>query len=326
MRTSLLTMIIAGAGLVGCSTATPQATSQLEYDLTIDADRAQWRAEGLEYEGSVGPYAVYRVTGETQRFTGPRVRLGGGTAMLQLAKNYFVVGARGAGQVTLSLETGGKSVVRATQPPTEEGQCTGPSTQTGGMPAAATTTTDQPSAADAGTGKWGSGCASGSGSSSGAGGWGSGSGSGYGSGSGSGSGYGSGSGSGSGSGYGGGGGGGGSYSNPGGYGGGGWKNSGCGDMGAGGGQHSGGGSDGGVSTSGGGSGGSGSVPGGNSGPSDSEGGTDTGATFTSPAPVGATVLLRKISLGGVEVRADDQAPVICCSKGVCSLASGAPIQ
>ena len=189
------------AGCLGGSSA--PATKQLDYDLTIETDRAQWKTEGLEYQGSVGPYAVYRVTADHQRLVGPRVIMPAGTsvATLQWAKNYFIASGGVASPATLTLRSGQVMLCQGTQPPAMDGQCTPPSDQTG-SPTGQVDMGPPADVADMASG-WGSGCNPGSGGSGGGG---------YG---------------GGGGGY--GGSGGGSYSNPGGYGGGGWKDNGCGD-------------------------------------------------------------------------------------------------
>src|SRR5262245_12536178 len=63
--------IIGVMAALGCGSGT-----QREYDFTNAEDRAQWQTEGLAYQGSVGPYALFRVTGKQQRLIGPSVALG----------------------------------------------------------------------------------------------------------------------------------------------------------------------------------------------------------------------------------------------------------
>jgi len=336
MTRGIVMMLVAGAGalVLGCSSdSTTPATSQLSFNLTVEADRAMWRAEGLQYQGSVGPYAVYTVTAAQQRLVGPRVILPSqsGIAVLASAQNYFIAGGQGGG-AELALECAGKHVVSSPQSPTKDGSCTGPSQSAGNAPTSgadggAPAPTPPAPASDLGSNNnWGSSCgdadagSSGGSSGSGGGGWGSGGGGG---------GYGSGGGGWGGS------SGGGSYSNPGGWNNGGWNNTGCGDMGSGtnggnppgGNNPSGGSTDAGVPGSSGGGGGSGGSGGSGSGPSDSNGGADVAVSFQHPAPVGSTVLIRSITIHSTQTtRSNDSAPGICCSSGTCSLSSSGHIQ
>lgn len=68
---------------------------QTVFDFTVVADRALFREEGLEYFGTVGPYAIYEVTGDEPRLVGPRVRFDSaarGLVMLCGASGYFAEG------------------------------------------------------------------------------------------------------------------------------------------------------------------------------------------------------------------------------------------
>ena len=65
---------------------------QTSFDFTVVADRALFREEGLEYFGTVGPYAIYEVTGDEPRLVGPKVRFDSsarGLVMLCGASGYF---------------------------------------------------------------------------------------------------------------------------------------------------------------------------------------------------------------------------------------------
>lgn len=80
---------------------------QTSFDFTVVADRALFRQEGLEYFGTVGPYAIYEVTGEDPRLVGPRVRFDSaarGLVMLCGASGYF--GEEGSGDVEMKLYGG----------------------------------------------------------------------------------------------------------------------------------------------------------------------------------------------------------------------------
>jgi hypothetical protein len=259
LGTGFLGATALGGTLVGCS----GGGAQHEFDFTKASDRAQWQAEGLAYQGSVGPYAVYKVTAATQRLVGPSLAVGGGAVALAGAQNYFVAPKTVASAARVSLRSGSIVLVDATVTPMSDGQCTTGTTTTGGGGGADLGGSGGASADMSG---WGDPCkpkdmggGSGGGGSGGYGGGGSG---GYGGG-GSG-GYGGGSGGSGGYGGGGSGGSGGSYGNPGGLPGGGWTNPGCPtDMGGGGNGGSGGGGSGG--SGGGGSGGSGGGGSGGSG-------------------------------------------------------------
>jgi hypothetical protein len=386
MKRGILTMVLAGAGtlagstMVGClGSSASQVETQLDYNFTVDADRAKWKFEGLKYQGSVGPYAVFQVTDPQQRITGPRVAIPGsdGVSVIASAKNYFINGT--ATEAAFGLTANGNMVVQCKQQPTNQGSCTMPSSNTGTTP---TNPTPPPNEAGDLGGSWGTGCNKAHDGGSASGGWGSSSGGSSGGwGGGGGSGYGGSGGSGGGGGYGGGSSGGGSYSNPGGYGGGGWSNNGCSDMGASsssgsnsspdggasfptggsntggsntggsntggsntGGSNTGGSNTGGSNTSSGGSnttggngqggpGGPGSGTGGGNGggpgsagspgsASDSNGGADVAVVFENPAPVGSTVLLRKVTIHtSNSTRSADTDPGICCTSGSCSLAT-----
>lgn len=80
-------------GISSPPTQTPQqVTDQKEFDLTFAFDREQFTAIDLNYRESVGPYAVFEITGAAPRLVGPEVLYPtelGTTAMLCAASNYF---------------------------------------------------------------------------------------------------------------------------------------------------------------------------------------------------------------------------------------------
>ena len=67
LGTGFLGATALGGAVVGCS----GNGAQHDFDFTNAKDRAQWQTEGLAYQGSVGPYAVYKVTASKQRLVGP---------------------------------------------------------------------------------------------------------------------------------------------------------------------------------------------------------------------------------------------------------------
>ena len=67
-------------------------TDQTEFDLTFLFDREQFIEQDVNYLDSVGPYAIYEVTGEAPRLIGPEVYYPsepGKAAMLCAAHGFF---------------------------------------------------------------------------------------------------------------------------------------------------------------------------------------------------------------------------------------------
>lgn len=80
---------------------------QTVFDFTVVADRGLFELKDLEFFGTVGPYAIYEVTGDEPALDGPRVRFdsaAGGLVMLCGAGSYF--GADGGGDATMTLYGG----------------------------------------------------------------------------------------------------------------------------------------------------------------------------------------------------------------------------
>jgi hypothetical protein len=101
---SLLTLS-ACEGIAGERDLGADPSAHVEFDLTQDGDRNQFEATDLQYTGSVGPYALFLVTGPAPRLDGPLVRFAGGYAVLRGASTYFT-GERNAPEVLLSLAGG----------------------------------------------------------------------------------------------------------------------------------------------------------------------------------------------------------------------------
>jgi hypothetical protein len=139
MNRSILFALLGCGGLVtGCQNSgvdtTP--TAQLEYNLTVAADRARFLEQDIAYQGSVGPYAVYKVTGDNPQLVGPYIQVQQhvGYAMLCGASHYFIPQQNITTAVKMSLlggESGLVPLVEAGQMPTGDGSCSQPQDQFG---------------------------------------------------------------------------------------------------------------------------------------------------------------------------------------------------
>src|SRR5438477_1403221 len=89
-------------GIVGDRDLGADPAAYQGFDLTNDADRGQFIPTDLEYSGSVGPYAMYIVTGPAPRLDGPVIRFAGGYAVLRGASTYFTPSMH-APEVNVSL-------------------------------------------------------------------------------------------------------------------------------------------------------------------------------------------------------------------------------
>ena len=90
-------------GIVGDRDLGADPSASVQFDLTNDNDRGQFQATDLEYTGSVGPYAMFVVTGSNPRLDGPEVHFAGGYAVLRGVDTYFTPGMHApAVQVSLS--------------------------------------------------------------------------------------------------------------------------------------------------------------------------------------------------------------------------------
>ena len=89
---------------------------QTVFDFTVVADRELFELKDLEFFGTVGPYAIYEVTGDEPALDGPRVRFdsaAGGLVMLCGAGSYFA-GDEG-GDMTMTLYGGGSGEQELTE-------------------------------------------------------------------------------------------------------------------------------------------------------------------------------------------------------------------
>jgi hypothetical protein len=124
----LIGTVLMASALTGC-TAAKQIASKDEFDLTVLEDRLQWKEDGLEFQSTVGPYAVYRITHEDPRLIGPYVRSQNGYAMLCNATKYFAKAAvtqQVAAMKLLGGVSGQVPYVTASQGAAEFGGCVPP--------------------------------------------------------------------------------------------------------------------------------------------------------------------------------------------------------
>jgi hypothetical protein len=99
----VVALILAGCeGVVGDRDLGADPNAQVALNLTSDGDRGQFVPTDMEYTGSVGPYAIFTVTGPSPRLDGPQVRFAGGFAVLRGADTYFTPEMH-APAVTVSL-------------------------------------------------------------------------------------------------------------------------------------------------------------------------------------------------------------------------------
>lgn len=85
-----LLLILAGCeGIVGDRDLGADPNALVAFDLTSDGDRGQFIPTDMAYSGSVGPYAMFVVTGPSPGLEGPQVRFAGGFAVLRGADTYF---------------------------------------------------------------------------------------------------------------------------------------------------------------------------------------------------------------------------------------------
>ncbi len=116
--------------VAGCSAGgSTHPTEQIEFDLTVDADRAQFREEGLTFRGAVGPFAVYQVTSASPRLVGPDLAPAQhvGYAMLCGATKYFAPTSGATAFIKLhGGEDGNLPLVSTDQEPAHDGECAPP--------------------------------------------------------------------------------------------------------------------------------------------------------------------------------------------------------
>ena len=140
IRRSWMVALFAVGAMVttlGCQASMPdpasgQVLDQLEFDLTVNADRARFVEDGLKYQGSVGPYAVYQVTSANPRLIGPYIHItqNVGYAMLCGATHYFASERPSSSAVSRLRLLGGHSglltYVQTDQMAASEGDCVPP--------------------------------------------------------------------------------------------------------------------------------------------------------------------------------------------------------
>ena len=129
---ALTSSAVAIGGCSGLGTPSSDVVqAQVEYNMVIADDRAKFREEGMSYLGSVGPYAVYKITGTSPKLVGPYVQAptGYGYAMACGATHYFTAAgttALSAGMQLRGGRAGTTVLVNVPQVPQDEGGCTTP--------------------------------------------------------------------------------------------------------------------------------------------------------------------------------------------------------
>lgn len=133
VRGMLVVALLGAAGSLGCQSPANEEpiVQQVEFDLTVAEDRARFKAHDLDYQGSVGPYAVYKVTGSDPRLEGPRIdprAKNVGYAMLCGARSYFVdqKTSTSASIALLGGYTGDVKILSVAQSEAGEGECADP--------------------------------------------------------------------------------------------------------------------------------------------------------------------------------------------------------
>lgn len=109
---SILVLLLLAPLVLSCTADVSRTDApiveQTVFDFTVVADRELFEARDLEFFGTVGPYAIYEVTGEEPALLGPRVRFDSharGLVMLCGAAGYFA-GDGDATDVTMTLYGG----------------------------------------------------------------------------------------------------------------------------------------------------------------------------------------------------------------------------
>ncbi|HXU73126.1 MAG TPA: hypothetical protein VN947_27595 [Polyangia bacterium] len=139
MRKVLLGALLASGAVVtgGCNSglgapSSPMVEAQVDYNMVVADDRAKFREQDMTYQGSVGPYAVYKITGPSPRLVGPYVKApaGFGYAMACGATHYFSVKTAAnsalAGMQLRGGHSGAMVLVDVPQMPLDQGGCTTP--------------------------------------------------------------------------------------------------------------------------------------------------------------------------------------------------------
>jgi hypothetical protein len=122
-RPLALSLLLAACPLLGLSCTADVSrsegavvTDRTTFDFTVNADRELFELKDLDFFGTVGPYAIYEVTGDEPVLDGPRVRFdsqAGALVMLCGAAGYF--SGDGGGAVTMKLYGGEEGDKELTQ-------------------------------------------------------------------------------------------------------------------------------------------------------------------------------------------------------------------
>lgn len=133
MRTGLLCLLLSAGGCSGLGAPSSSVVeAQVEYNMVVADDRGKFREEDMSYLGSVGPYAVYKITGPSPKLVGPNVKAPSsfGYAMACGATHYFSASntafSPSAGLQLRGGRAGMTVLVDVPQLPQEQGGCTTP--------------------------------------------------------------------------------------------------------------------------------------------------------------------------------------------------------
>jgi len=84
--------------------------AQVDYNMVVADDRSKFREEGMSYLGSVGPYAVYKITGASPRLVGPYVKAPAGFGYAMACGAGTISSSEPASRKTGTLTSSGQTV------------------------------------------------------------------------------------------------------------------------------------------------------------------------------------------------------------------------
>jgi hypothetical protein len=126
------TLLLVACGTSESSDPGGPVLVQSQFDLTAVTDRAFFAEQDLAFVETLGPYAMFEVTGPEPALLGPRVEFwdteDGGFAMLCGAHGYFAYGAAETGVQAhlLGGSHGDEPIVSFRQATIQQDGCTGP--------------------------------------------------------------------------------------------------------------------------------------------------------------------------------------------------------
>lgn len=128
-----LALLVSGCGTSSSTGTGESVVLQSEFDLTAEMDRAYFEERDVAFVETLGPYALFEVTGPSPALVGPLVEFwgsaDGGFAMLCGANNYFANDdddAMGVQAQLLGGPDGDRPIVTFRQAPIRYDGCTGP--------------------------------------------------------------------------------------------------------------------------------------------------------------------------------------------------------